>query len=755
MMHFIILGVAITEREYIKGTVNEMLDKLDKSANINSEMTIKLGLKVYSLCSQEKYEIGMAFSLLRIGKAYFNMSKYESAMPYLFDSINLSQKQSICDLQLLAYLSLGDIYFDIGEYEKSLDYYNSAEKLAKIIIHSKNYYKNISFEFYSAKIYNNIGEIYRALKCYEDAIICYNLAANLDEKLNYKATFGIVLSNLGNVEYHLGNYNMAMEYLNKSLIYLIENDYKTGIVEAYGIVALIHEKKGNYDECERYFSKAMDISSKIDYVYSKVDLLLNYSNFLENTGKSELAIDKLDEAYHISIVNKMYAISMEICKRAIRLYEEANDIDNANKFYKLYFKNEKELEHINLDNISRNVKTKLQLDTLEKENKCILEKSEDFRRKSEELIEIIKNISIISSLGEKITTTLDLRQIYEMLYGTIQSFMQANTFGVGLYNHENRTIEYQYLIENNVKTEFHKVDFDNTSSVAVKCLKENKIIIINDMHKEYLNYVDDENYITNNKENYELNSAIYCPLTIDKNLIGVITVQAFEKDSFTKFTIEMIKVLSTYASIAINNAIKSMSLLVEVEQRRKVQDQLENINNKLIYLSENDGLTAIPNRRKFDYIITDEWEKAKVEKNFISIIILDIDCFKQYNDNYGHTDGDSCLIRISNELNKSLIKNYFAARYGGDEFVIILPDTNIEEAMKYGETFRKNVENLALTHMFSKVDNIVTVTLGVSSVIPSNDITITEFIKQADNALYKAKNKGRNKIISFKSQLFK
>jgi len=106
---------------------------------------------------------------------------------------------------------IGDIYFDIGEYEKSLDCYNSSEKLAKKFTHSKNYYKNLSFEYYAAKIYNNIGEIYRLLKCYDDAIIYYNLAINLDRKLDYKATFGIVLSNLG-------NYDKALKYLNESLI---------------------------------------------------------------------------------------------------------------------------------------------------------------------------------------------------------------------------------------------------------------------------------------------------------------------------------------------------------------------------------------------------------------------------------------------------------------------------------------------------------------------------------------------------------
>ncbi len=184
------------EGECTNMTIKEMLDKLEKTRYINSEKTIEFGLKVYSLCLAENYEIGMAYSLLRIGAIYLNMSKYEKAMPYLFDSIKLSQKQGICDLQILSYITIGDIYFDIGEYEKSMDYYNSAKNISKIINNSKNYYKD-SFEFYAAKIYNNMGEIYRILKCYEDAIIYYNLAVNLDRKLNYNATFGVVLSNLG------------------------------------------------------------------------------------------------------------------------------------------------------------------------------------------------------------------------------------------------------------------------------------------------------------------------------------------------------------------------------------------------------------------------------------------------------------------------------------------------------------------------------------------------------------------------------
>lgn len=734
------------ESGYVNNLLDEMLDKLDKNRYIRPEETIEFGHEVYSLCKKENYEAGMAFALMVVGQAYANTSKYEEAMSYLFDCIKLSQNQNICDLQLLSYINIGNIYLDLGNYEKSLDYYNSAERLSKVVYHSSNYFKDYKVELYTAKIINNIGEIYRLIEFYEDAKRYYNLADELEKNMNYQATFGMILSNLGNVEYHLGNYEKAMEYLNEAISYLMYYDFKIGLVEAYGVLALVYEKKGNNEECEKYFSLAIDLSSGIDYVYNKIEILMDYINFLENVGRRALAIEKLDEVYHISIDKKMYAKTMEICKRAIRLYEIANDIENANKYYRLYFENEKKLEPIEFENRAENLKIKIDLDNLENKNKSILEKSESFRRKAEDLIEIIENITIIRELGEKITTTLDLNKIYEMLYNTIQSFIKASAFGVGLYNDEDRKIQYPYCIENNVRIEMHEVSFDNDASMAVRCLRENKIIVINDMFSEYLNYIEDVNYISDNKKNEDLHSVIFCPLIIDNGFIGVMTVQTYEKNSFTTLIVEMIRALSSYTAIAINNAMKSMSLLDEVEQRRKIQAQLEDTNNKLTYLSENDGLTNIPNRRKFDIIILEEWNKAKEKKRAISLIIFDIDCFKQYNDNYGHTEGDRCLISIANELNKLLINHYFAARYGGDEFVIVLPDTNIEAAIEFGVRFRHNIEKLSIPHKFSKVSDVVTVTLGASSVMPNDDIEINHFIRQADDALYEAKANGKNQI---------
>jgi diguanylate cyclase (GGDEF)-like protein len=728
-----------------------MLEELEKNKHVGSYKRIELGLEVYKLCCDANYESGMAFALLSVGQDHLYMSEYDKAMLYLFDSINLAQAQNICDLQVYAYISLGNIYLDIGEYEKSLDYYNSAEKLAKLIKHSKNYHDNFSYEYYATKIYNNIGELFRILGLYEEAVTYYNIANNFERNLNYQSSFGVVLLNLGNVEYQLGNYDTALKYLKESLECLIKYDYKVGIVETYGVFALVYEKKGDYALSEEYFTKAMNVSSEISYDHSKIELLMDFTRFLENIGKIQLAISKLEEAYNISLENKLYSKTMEICKRIIVLYEKVNDTNNANRYYKLYFEIKNILEPLEFQNKAKNFKMKVHLDSLEKERMKILENSEGFRKKSEELIDIIKNISIISELGGKLTTTLDLNKIYEMVHSAIQSYMRPNIFGVYLYDYENRKIKSAYYIENNSRIEMKDVYIDNESSIAAKCLREKKIIVINDLRNEYLNYLDNVNYITDNKVSDELNSAIFCPLIIDDNIIGVFTIQANDKNFFTMLSIEIIKALTSYITIAINNAIKSMKLIDEVGERRKLQAQLESSNKKLRYLSENDTLTKIPNRRKLDSILKEEWDNARIKESFLAIIIFDIDFFKQYNDNYGHTYGDSCLEHISKELSESLAPSYFAARYGGDEFVLILPDTNLEEAIRFGEKLRRRVEGLCLPHEFSNNSHVVTITLGAYSAIPTEDDTVIEFIKHADNALYEAKNKGRNQIVGYNS----
>jgi len=160
-----------------------------------------------------------------------------------------------------------------------------------------------------------------------------------------------------------------------------------------------------------------------------------------------------------------------------------------------------------------------------------------------------------------------------------------------------------------------------------------------------------------------------------------------------------------------------------------------------------DPLTKISNRRGFESRLQVEWNRAVREKTPISILMMDIDKFKNYNDAHGHQQGDAALKAFADITSKSLLRSIdFAARWGGEEFVILIPGANAEGAMNVAERVRINLETAILT-TDEGVDTKITASIGINSIVPGADDSTEVFIKKADQALYKAKESGRNRSI--------
>ncbi len=189
------------------------------------------------------------------------------------------------------------------------------------------------------------------------------------------------------------------------------------------------------------------------------------------------------------------------------------------------------------------------------------------------------------------------------------------------------------------------------------------------------------------------------------------------------------------------------SLVLDITHQVEYLEQQDIENKQLEFMSYIDGLTKIANRRSFDLYLEKELERACRNKTKISLIIADIDFFKIFNDNYGHVEGDSCLKMIAKAVNESVRRPADRAfRYGGEEFTCILPETDIIGAKHTADRIKKTVIELKIPHGKSSVCDIVTLSLGVATIVPTKGFTPEQLINLADERLYKAKNSGRNCI---------
>lgn len=170
-------------------------------------------------------------------------------------------------------------------------------------------------------------------------------------------------------------------------------------------------------------------------------------------------------------------------------------------------------------------------------------------------------------------------------------------------------------------------------------------------------------------------------------------------------------------------------------------------------LSIRDGLTGLYNRRFFDETLTREINRAHRDKNNLSFVMFDVDFFKKYNDSYGHKAGDKALISVSNEIAKVFHRaGDFVFRLGGEEFGALFSKANIEDSLKIANTIRENIEALQIEHSNSQVSKHITVSVGLLVVdFSQEDVDEQGFYTMADDALYEAKNSGRNRVVLYEN----
>lgn len=182
----------------------------------------------------------------------------------------------------------------------------------------------------------------------------------------------------------------------------------------------------------------------------------------------------------------------------------------------------------------------------------------------------------------------------------------------------------------------------------------------------------------------------------------------------------------------------------------KTNNELQKANGQLQKIAHLDGLTGIDNRRFFDKQLQKEWELAEHHDKPLSLIMIDIDCFKAYNDTYGHQMGDECLKKVASQLSSSLKDTgEMIARYGGEEFAALLPESETNRAVIIAKHMLEAIEGLKIPHTGSTVTDHITISIGISCTVKGCHTTSDKLLNNADAALYQAKKEGRNRMVIF------
>ena len=337
--------------------------------------------------------------------------------------------------------------------------------------------------------------------------------------------------------------------------------------------------------------------------------------------------------------------------------------------------------------------------------------------------ELYESINVLAETGKKITSELDMEKINWILYEEISKLMKVDSVAICTFDEDSGCLDYEMFIERGEKIPGIKVKIGDKISFAEHCITRNCDILIKNSHREYMKYIPENNISTESQFEILPKSLIFCPMIFAGKTTGVVTVQNYEENAFSYTDLSRIRLLAGYISIAVENS---------------------RLYREARHSSTHDQLTGVYNRREIHSIGHAISQGLRKTDDPVSVLMLDVDNFKSINDSYGHHTGDAVLKKIGELIKKVFEGSGYAGRYGGEEFMIIIPGKTHEEVVHLAEKARGIIQETAIEIKSFIVS--ATVSIGVD-IEDARSFNLSKSIVRADNALYMAKQGGRNRVV--------
>lgn len=651
---------------------------------------------ILELTQKWKYKYAEHWCLTYIGWCEnFDNDFLKASTTHLIANEFFEKEQCIDGIITTCNALLSD-YLNLGELELAIRNGIRGIKLATKVMDEKNL----------IQLLLNTAETYVESENYDEALALVERVKNSNYNLKI-ANKIVILWVQSKHALHYGNFYQAYRYCDKALKLMKKNNLTIGIEEYMGTRAEIKYKTGLVEEAEKEFEEIMKITTENKDSFYKIKTVIRWAKCYFNAEQYDLAKEKLFIAINNEKLSSFIKFRVQAYELLKNIYSKIGDYEKAYKVFEKYDQYKKE------DNANHN---NLLLSIL---------KYESATNEAKTYKSLYKKIDLISEVGRTITSRLGIKKLARYIYNEIGKIVSADIVGIALYDGENNKLIYEPFIEKGKELERREIPIDSKKSLTAYCFNNKKEVILNDVVNEYWKYVDIMP-INKNEVHKHPTSTVYLPILSDDMPIAVLTVQSNTKNAYTSSDIFGLRMLASYIAVAIENG--------------KLFDEVN-------YFANNDMLTRILNRNR---IIRDGEEiiKNRIKtKNRLSVIMMDIDYFKTINDTYGHYVGDIVLRDVAKITKKQVGKLGVVGRYGGEEFLVLLPKSGLDNANKIAEDIRTAVERYEYpieNGMWGKV----TVSLGVHE-FDEEDKCLLDGLKKADKALYAAKAMGKNISVSF------
>jgi signal transduction histidine kinase len=563
----------------------ELITKIDELNKKAWEVHItqpNLGLELSSrakrLSEEISYQTGLAYAIRNMGVSHRYLSNLEIALSLSHQALDMFITLGDKKGEAQGYVSIGAIYYYIGDFERCLDFF----------LKGIRYSEEVGDKEMQAYAYNGAGYTYGVvLGDYKKGIeLCQKALILSNEPGVSKDLRPRILDSIA--ETYLKNGQLDEAYKSSLDCLRLSEELSQKGTKGYALFRIggVFMRQNRLNEAKEYLLQGLSVAREIDNKFDEAATLqeLGKLSLLQENPKQ--AKEYLSESLKVAEEIKAKGIIFEVHEALADLFEKEKDIQSFVKHYKLYHKYKSEVYKDEQETKQKYLNIQYEMEKLQKEaeitrltNVVMKEKNEELEKKTQELEQSYNSISVLSKIGQDITSTLDLDTILNTVYENVNQLMDATVFGIGIYKEVGGVIEYRLAIEEGKRYKPYQRKMDDKGQLAVWCIENNKEVFINDIERDHSKYISNVNLtIMSRLEDGSIpkspNSLIYLPLQVKDKTIGLISIQSYNKNAYSQHHLDILKTLASYTSAALYNAASFESLQSTLNTLKQTQEQL-------------------------------------------------------------------------------------------------------------------------------------------------------------------------------------